>query len=98
MKTKVKPLGDRILVKPAEPAEQSSNGIIIPGNAQEKPHEGRVVAVGTGGRDDKGKAVEFTVREGDRVLYSKYGGTEIKVEGDTFLIVREEELLAVVEE
>lgn len=97
MDTKIKPIGSRILVKPFKPSETGKNGIIIPEAAQEKPHEGTVVFLGSGGLDENGRQIEFSVKEGDRVLYSKYAGTEIKLEGEDFLITREEDLLAVIE-
>ena len=74
----IKPLGDRVLVHPLEEKEVKKGGIIIPDTAKEKPQEGEVVALGTGKRDDDGKIIEFTVKKGDRVLISKYGGTEVK--------------------
>ncbi len=87
-----------MLVKPVEADEQTASGIIIPDTAQERPQEGHVVAVGSGGKNEQGEIQGFTVQEGDRVLYSKYGGTEIKLEGEPFLVIREEELLAVIKE
>lgn len=91
----VRPLGDRVLVKPLDPAETKKGGIIIPDTAKEKPQEGEVVALGTGKRDEEGKVIEFTVKKGDKVLISKYGGTEIKIEGDTYLIMREDDILGI---
>ena len=96
-KVNVRPLGDRVLVKPLEAGEVKKGGIIIPDTAKEKPQEGEVVALGTGKRDDDGKKIEFTVKTGDKVLISKYGGTEIKVDGESYLIMREDEVLAIVE-
>ena len=93
----VKPLGDRVLVLPIEEKEVKKGGIIIPDTAKEKPQEGKVVALGTGKRDDDGKLVPFTVKKGDRVLISKYGGTEIKIDGKEYQIMREEDILAVIE-
>jgi chaperonin GroES len=93
----VKPLGDRVLVQPVEENEVKKGGIIIPDTAKEKPQEGKVVALGTGKRDDDGKLVPFTVKKGDRVLISKYGGTEIKIDGKDYLIMREEDILGVIE-
>jgi chaperonin GroES len=92
----IKPLGDRVLVKPLEEKEISKGGIIIPDSAKEKPQEAQVVALGTGKRDDDGKLVEFTVKVGDKVLVSKYGGTEVKVEGETYTIMREDDILGIV--
>ena len=93
----VKPLGDRVLVQPIEQAEAKKGGIIIPDSAKEKPQEGKVVALGTGKRDDDGKLIAFTVKKGDRVLISKYGGTEIKIDGNDYLIMREDDILGVLE-
>jgi chaperonin GroES len=93
----VKPLGDRVLVQPIEQAEVKKGGIIIPDTAKEKPQEGRVVAVGTGKRDEAGKLIPFEVKKGDRVLISKYGGTEIKIEDKDYLIMREDDILGVIE-
>ena len=87
---------DRVLVKPLDEKEVSKGGIIIPDSAKEKPQEAEVVALGTGKRDDDGKLVEFTVKIGDKVLISKYGGTEVKVEGDSYLIMREDDILGII--
>ena len=95
-KVNVRPLGDRVLVQPLEEAEVKKGGIIIPDTAKEKPQEGKVVALGTGKRDDDGKLIEFTVKKGDKVLISKYGGTEIKVEGTSYLIMREDDILGII--
>jgi chaperonin GroES len=93
----IKPIGDRVLVQPKKEAEEKSEGgIIIPDSAKEKPQEGTVVALGTGKTDDSGKKVEFTVKEGDNVLYSKYGGTEVKLGGESYLIMREDDILGVI--
>src|SRR5690349_20392907 len=97
MNVTVKPLGDRVLVKPLEEKEAKKGGIIIPDTAKEKPQEGRVVALGTGKRDEEGKKLPFEVKKGDRVMYSKYGGTEIKLDGEDFLILKEDDILGVVE-
>lgn len=94
---KVRPLHDRVLVKRVENEEKSSGGIIIPDAAKEKPIEGLVAAVGSGKLDDSGKAVPLTVKKGDRVLFSKYGGTEVQVKGVEHLIMREDDILAIVE-
>ena len=93
----VKPLGDRVLVQPVEESEVKKGGIIIPDTAKEKPQEGKVVALGTGKRDDDGKLIPFTVKKGDRVLISKYGGTESKIDGKDYLIMREEDILGILE-
>ena len=92
----IRPLGDRVLVKPLEEKEISKGGIIIPDSAKEKPQEAQVVALGTGKRDDDGKLIEFTVKIGDKVLVSKYGGTEVKVEGDSYTIMREDDILGII--
>jgi len=94
---KIRPLQDRILVQPIKDKEVRKSGIIIPDSAQEKPIEGRVKAVGAGKVGDDGKRVALDVKVGDKVLYSKYGGTEIKIEGDDFLLMREDDILGIVE-
>ena len=91
----VKPLGDRVLVQPVEAEEVKKGGIIIPDTAKEKPQEGKVVATGPGKRDDSGKLIPMDVKKGDRVLYSKYGGTEITIEGQEVLILNARDVLAV---
>jgi chaperonin GroES len=93
----VKPLGDRVLVQPIEAEEVKKGGIIIPDTAKEKPQEGKIVAIGAGKRDDNGKIIPMDVKKGDRVLYSKYGGTEIKVDGKDYLIMREDDILGILE-
>ena len=95
MAINVNPLSDRVLVKPLEEKEVKKGGIIIPDSAKEKPQEGEVVALGTGKLDEAGKKIEFTVKKGDRVLISKYGGTEIKFEGENYLIMREDDILGI---
>lgn len=95
-KVKIKPIGDRVLVKHIEEKEQVRGGIIIPDSAKEKPQEAEVIALGTGKKDEDGKSVPFEVKVGDKVLISKYGGTEVKVDGDKFTIVREDDILGVV--
>jgi chaperonin GroES len=95
-KVNVRPLGDRVLVQPLEEAEVKKGGIIIPDTAKEKPQEGKIVALGTGKRDEDGKNIPFTVKAGDTVLISKYGGTEIKIEGNTYLIMREDDILGII--
>jgi chaperonin GroES len=97
MALNIKPLGDRILVEPVEEKEVKKGGIIIPDTAKEKPQEGIVVALGTGKTDDNGKKVAFEVKKGDRVLVSKYGGTEIKVDGKEFKIFNTDDLVAILE-
>ena len=96
MAINVRPLGDRVLVQPIEEKETKKGGIIIPDTAKEKPQEGKVVALGTGKINDEGKKVDFTVKEGNRVLISKYGGTEIKIDGETYLIMREDDILGII--
>jgi chaperonin GroES len=96
MKTKVKPLNDRVLLKRVEPEEKVKGGIIIPETAKEKPLEGRVVAVGSGRLDDNGKRVALDVKAGDRVLIGKYVGTEVKIDDVEHVIVREEEILGII--
>ncbi|HAG50303.1 MAG: co-chaperone GroES [Deltaproteobacteria bacterium GWC2_42_51] len=93
---KIKPLHDRILVKRLEEDEKTKGGIIIPDSAKEKPIEGEVVAVGPGKVSDDGKRIALDVKVGDRVLYSKYGGTEVKVEGEDHLILREDDILGII--
>jgi len=95
MAVHVKPLADRVLVQPIEEKEVIKGGIIIPDSAKEKPQEGKVVALGTGKTDEKGNKVEFVVKVGDRVLISKYGGTEIKVDDVSYLIMREDDILGI---
>ncbi len=95
-KIKFKPMGDRVLVHPIEEGETVKGGIIIPDSAKEKPSEGKVVALGTGKKDDAGKVLPFEVKAGDNVLYSKYGGTEVKVDGESYLIMREDDILGVI--
>jgi chaperonin GroES len=95
MAVNVRPLGDRVLVKPIEEKEVKKGGIIIPDTAKEKPQEGEIVALGTGKLDDNGKKIEFTVKKGDKVLVSKYGGTEIKLDGEAYQILREDDILAI---
>jgi chaperonin GroES len=95
MAVNVRPLADRVIVKPIEASESKKGGIIIPDTAKEKPQEGEVVALGTGKRDDDGKVIPFTVKKGDKVLISKYGGTEIKIGGDMYLIMREDDILGI---
>ena len=94
---KVRPLNDRILVKRLEEEEMTKGGIIIPDSAKEKPAEGEVIAVGKGKMNDKGDRIKMDVKVGDRVLFSKYGGTDVKLDGVDHLIMREDDILAVVE-
>jgi chaperonin GroES len=96
MKTKIKPLGDRVLVLAVEESEQVKGGIIIPDTAKEKPQEAKIIALGTGKTDDSGKKIKFEVKVGDRVIVSKYGGTEVKLNGDTYSLLREDDILGIV--
>lgn len=92
---KFQPLGDRVLVKPVEEAEQEVGGIIIPDSAKEKPQQGEVIALGAGAKEEDGSDKVFNVKEGDIVLLPKYGGTEIKLDGITYQIMREDDILGV---
>jgi chaperonin GroES len=92
----ITPLGDRILVKPLEAEEKTKGGIILPDTAKEKPQEGRVVAVGKGKTSDDGKVQPLEVKPGDKILYGKYSGTEIKLEDEEHLIIKEEDVLAII--
>ena len=95
MSTKLTPLHDRIVVRRVEEAETTRGGIIIPDTAKDKPQEGEVIAVGPGKSNDEGKVFPLQVKQGDRILFGKYAGTEIKIDGEDFLIMREEEVLGV---
>ena len=92
----LKPLADRVIVKPSEAEETTKGGIILPDTAKEKPIEGTIVAVGPGRTSDDGKAIKLEVKVGDKVLYGKYSGTEVKVEGEDYLIMRESDIFAVI--
>jgi len=94
----ITPLGDRVLVKPLDAEEKTKGGIILPDTAKEKPQEGQVVSVGKGKISDDGKLVALEVKVGDKVLYGKYSGTEIKLNGEDHLNVREEDILAIVKD
>jgi len=94
---KIRPLGDRILVKRIKEEEKTKGGIIIPDTAKEKPQEGKVVAVGKGKKTDDGKVIALDVKAGDRILFGKYSGSEIKLEGEEHLILREDDILGVLE-
>lgn len=96
-KLKLKPLGGRVIVEPIEQEEMTAGGIILPETAKEKPQEGKILAAGPGDRDDDGKRIAMDVKVGDKVLFAKYSGTEIKVDGKKLLIMRESDILAVVE-
>jgi chaperonin GroES len=95
MKMKIKPLNDRVIVKRVEQEQKTSGGIIIPDTAKEKPQEGLVVAVGPGKRDDDGKRTALEVKEGDRILFGKYAGTEIKIDGEEHIFMREDDILGI---
>ena len=92
-----RPLGDRVLVKRVEEEEKTKGGIIIPDTAKEKPQEGEVISVGPGGRDDSGKLQPLDVKAGDRILFGKWSGTEVKLEGKDLLIMKESDILGVLE-
>ena len=92
-----RPLHDRVLVRRIEQDEKTAGGIIIPDTAKEKPQEGEIVATGPGGRDDKGELVALDVKAGDRVLFGKWSGTEVKLDGADYLIMKESDILGVVE-
>ena len=95
--TKLRPLGDRVVIKPTEREEVTKSGIVLPDTAKEKPQEGTIIAAGPGRVLDDGKRESMDVKEGDKVLYAKYAGTEFKIEGDELLIVKQSDILAVVE-
>jgi len=94
---KLKPLHDRVLVKRLEEEEKTKGGIIIPDTAKEKPIKGEVIAVGPGRLTDDGKRIEMSVKVGDKVMFSKYAGTEVKIEGEEYLIMREDDIVAIIE-
>jgi len=94
---KIRPLGDRILVKRIKEEEKTKGGIIIPDTAKEKPQEGKVVAVGRGKKTDEGKVIALDVKAGDKVLFGKYSGSEVKIDGEEHLILREDDILGVLE-
>jgi chaperonin GroES len=95
--TKIRPLGDRILVKRIKEEEKTKGGIIIPDTAKEKPQEGKVVAVGKGKLNEEGKVIPLEVKAGDKILFGKYSGSEIKLEGEEHLILREDDILGIIE-
>jgi chaperonin GroES len=96
-KLSLKPLGDRLVIEPIEQEEITAGGIVLPETAKEKPQQGKVLAVGPGARDDEGKRIEMDVKLGDKVLYAKYSGTEFKMNSKKYLILRESDLLAILE-
>jgi len=97
MAPKVKPIGDKMLVKRLEAEEKTAGGIVLPDTAKEKPAEGKVLALGDGKNVEGGKRIEFQVKKGDRVIFSSYAGTEITVEGEEYLIMSEDDVLAIIE-
>jgi len=96
-KTKLKPLGARVVIKALERDEKTNTGIYLPDTAKEKPQEGRILAVGPGGLDKNGNKVPMTLKEGDRVLYQKYSGTEFKLDGEELLVMSQDDVLALIE-
>lgn len=94
--TNVKPIGDKILIKRLQAEEKTKGGIVLPETAKEKPKEGRIIALGEGRLLDNGKRAAFTVKENDRVIFSSYAGTEVKLDGEEYLILTEEEVLAII--
>ena len=97
MSTNLKPLGDRLVVEPMEQEEMTASGLVLPETAKEKPQQGSVLATGPGRRDDDGKRIEMDVAVGNTVLYAKYAGTEIKIDGKKLLILKESDVLAIIE-
>ncbi len=93
----IRPVGDRVVVKPAQKEEVTKSGIVLPDTAKEKPQEGTIIAAGSGKLSDKGDRTPLEVKEGDRVLFAKYGGTEFKYEGEDLLVLRESDILAILE-
>ena len=96
MASKMRPIGDRVVVKPAAKEEVTKSGIVIPDTAKEKPQEGTVIAVGSGRLLDNGDRAPVDLREGDRVLFAKYGGTEFKLDGEDYLVLKENDILAII--
>jgi len=96
MAINLKPLGSRVVIEPLEQEEVTAGGIVLPETAKEKPQKGKVLSIGPGDRDESGKRIQMDVKEGDVVLFAKYAGTEIKVDGKKLLILRESDLLAIV--
>ncbi len=92
-----KPLGDRLLLKVKKAEEKTKSGIVLPDTAKEKPQEGEVVAAGPGARDKDGKRIPMEISKGDKVLYSKYSGTEVKIDSEEYLIIKESDILAIIE-
>jgi len=96
-KLKLKPLGGRVIVEPIEQEDITAGGIILPETAKEKPQEGKILAVGPGDRDEDGKRIAMEVKVGDRVLYAKYSGTEVKINNEEYLVIREDDIMGVFE-
>ncbi len=94
---KFRPLHDRVVVKRVEEAKKTAGGIIIPDTATEKPSEGEIIAVGAGGRDDSGSVIAMDVKVGDKILFGKWGGTEVKIDGEEYLIMQEKDIMGVIE-
>jgi len=92
----IQPLGDRVLIRPLEAQEKTKGGIVVPDTAKEKPQEGKVIAAGKGRTGDDGKVIPLEVKAGDKVLYGKYSGTEVTIDGEDYLIVKDEDILAIV--
>ena len=93
---KFKPLGDRILLKQLEAQEQTKGGIVLPDTVKEKPQEGEIIAVGEGKKNPEGKVIALSLKVGDKILYGKYSGTEVVIDGDDYLIIREEDVLGII--
>jgi chaperonin GroES len=98
MTTKIRPILDRVVIKRKDPEQKSSGGIIIPDTSKDKPSEGVVIAVGNGARDDKGNIIPMTLKEGDKVLFSKWGGSEFKINDEEFLVMKENDVLGILVE
>ena len=97
MAVKIKPLADRVIVRPMEEKEAKKGAIIIPDSAKERPQEGEIIAAGPGRIDDKGNKIPMNVKKGDKVIYGKYAGTEIKLNGEEYLLMREDDILGIIE-
>ena len=97
-KTKFRPLHDRVVVRRVESEEKTKGGIIIPDTAKEKPQEGEIIAVGSGARDESGKLVPLDVKKGDRILFGKWSGTEVKLDGEDLLIMKESDIMGIIED
>jgi chaperonin GroES len=93
----IRPLGDRVLVEPIEQEDTTSSGLLLPETAKEKPQQGNVLAVGAGKRDDNGKRIDMDVKQGDKILFAKYAGTEVKIDGKKLLIMKESDILGIID-